>query len=396
MFGIAGPHQADLEASHLGKVLAPALRGIGRRAQITHVARNGFEPGPEQPRQAEQHGIALIRRRIAAIAEHGDAWQAFAEKPHQLLMHSQGDAARAPGKRRDVTRELQRIAETLFGLNIDVLAGKAAACPGNFRKTRPLAFGRAKPPFIFVKTLAEFAAHEQENAEPGTGIGVMRRQRDRAAQRGNAFVEAAAVMQRRAVIGPAVGIIRLELDGAAKSGDRLVEFPQSVERIAEIAVGFGEVRRGRDCLALCARRLFVVFQLVERDAEIAQRRRQIRLDGKRTPCLFNGELGPPGKAKHLAEIGVKHRDLWRELGRALHMLDSLGKLAVLMCDDAEEVFDFRRIRLHLEDLTAHRLGFRQPAVVAAALGVLQCLTERHERRWCLPAPIVHCLDAPLS
>ncbi|WP_050423512.1 hypothetical protein [Bradyrhizobium tropiciagri] len=67
-----------------------------------------------------------------------------------------------------------------------------------------------------------------------------------------------------------------------------------------------------------------------------------------------------------------------------------------MRDDAEEVFGFRRVRLHLEDLTAHRLGFDQPAVVAAALGVLQCLTERHERRLCLPAHIVHCLDAPPS
>ncbi len=373
MLGIAGPHQPDFEALHPCQLLAPALRGIDRRLQIRHARGNGFEPRPEQPRQAQKYGVALVRRGIAAVAEHGDAGQALTQQPHQLLMHTQGDALRAPGKQRDVTGELQRIAEALLGLNIDMFAGKALACPGNFRKARALAFARAQPPFILVQTLAEFATHQQENAEAGPGVGVMRRQCDRAPQRGDAFIEAVAMVERRAIIGPAIGIIGLELDGAAIGGDRLVELPHRVQRIAEIAVRLGEVRRGSDRLALRTCGSFIVFQLVERDAEIAQRRRHLGLDGERAPRLIDGELRPPGKAEHLAEIGMKQRDLRRKPGRALDMLDGLSKLAVLMRDDAEQVFGFRRARLSLEDLTAHRLGFHQPAFVAAAIGVLQRL-----------------------
>ena len=115
--------------------------------------------------------------------------------------------AGARGERRDIARELQRVAKALLGLDIDVLAGEAFALPRIFRKFWALALGRAQPPFVFVPAFAEIAAHEQEYAEPGMGVGVMRRQRDGAAQRRNTFVEAAAMMQRGAEIGPGVGVI---------------------------------------------------------------------------------------------------------------------------------------------------------------------------------------------
>ena len=80
MLGIARPDHADLDALHLGEPLVPALCRVRRRAQIGHLGRNGFEPRLEQARQAQQHGVALIGRRIAAIAEHGDAGQALAQQ----------------------------------------------------------------------------------------------------------------------------------------------------------------------------------------------------------------------------------------------------------------------------------------------------------------------------
>ena len=168
-------------------------------------------------------------------------------------MHAQRDLGAAREKKRHVARELQRIAETLLGLDINVLAGEVFALPRDFRKFRALALGRAQPPLVFVPAFGEVAAHEKENAEAGPRIGVMRRQRDGAAQCRNAFFEAAAVMQRGAEIGPAVGIIGIDLDGAAVSGDRLVEAPQGMQRVAEIAVRLGKIGLGRDRLALGAR-----------------------------------------------------------------------------------------------------------------------------------------------
>ena len=136
----------------------------------------------------------------------------------------------------------------------------------------------------------------KQNAEPGTGIGVMRRERDGAAQCRNAFFEAAAVMQRGAEIGPAVGIVRIELDGAAIGDDRFVEAAQGVQRIAEIAVRFGEIGLGRDRLALRARGAFVILQFVERDAEIAQRRRHCWARSRaRARAASAASLGRPAR-----------------------------------------------------------------------------------------------------
>ena len=116
--------------------------------------------------------------------------------------------------------------------------------------------------------------------------------------------------------------------------------------------------------------LLVVLQFVKRDAEIAQRRRHVRLDLERAPRRFGGEARAAGKAQHLAEIGMKQRDLRRKPDRALHVLDRLAELAVLVRDDAEQMLGLRRLRLRLEDAAAERLRLHQPALVAAALGMM--------------------------
>ena len=144
---------------------------------------------------------------------------------------------------------------------------------------------------------------------------------------------------------------------------------------------FGEVGLGRDRLAMGAGGLFVILQLVERDAEIAQRHRHMRIDRERAPRRVGGEPGTPRQPQHLAEIGVKQRGLRREFGRALHMLDRLAELAVLVRDEAEQMLRFRRVRLRLDHLAAKRLRLRQSPLVAAAIGQGQRFTQRQERRW---------------
>ena len=162
-----------------------------------------------------------------------------------------------------------------------------------------------------------------------------------------------------------------------------------MQRIAEIAVRFGEIRAGGDGLALRQRRFLVVFQFVERDAEIAQGRRHRRLDFERAPRLRHREPRPSGEAEHLAEIGMKQSDVWGELGRPLHMLDRLAKLAVLVGDDAEQVLGLRQVGLCLQHLPANRVGLHQPALGAATLGIAQRLAERHDGGIRLAGDVVH-------
>jgi hypothetical protein len=62
------------------------------------------------------------------------------------------------------------VAKALLGFDIDVLAGKTRSFPWPFRKARAvLALRRAQPPFVLIPAFAEVAAHQQENAQPGTG-----------------------------------------------------------------------------------------------------------------------------------------------------------------------------------------------------------------------------------
>ena len=239
-------------------------------------------------------------------------------------MHAQRHRASACGEQRQIARELQAVAKTLLGLHINVLAGEVFPLPGPLRETRALALARARPPFIFLPALGQIAAHEQEDAEPGVGVGVMRRKRDRAAQRHDRFIETAVVVQRGAEIGPGVGVVGLQFDGATVGCDSAIELAQGMQRVAEIAVRLGESRIGSDCLALRLRRLLVVLQLIERDAEVAQRRWHRWLNFERAPRLLDRELGPAGEPVHFAEIGLEQRHLRRKLDRALQVRDRLA------------------------------------------------------------------------
>ncbi|HEY1540906.1 MAG TPA: hypothetical protein VGG01_00725 [Xanthobacteraceae bacterium] len=331
----------------------------------------------------------MIRRRIAAVAEHVDARQALAQQRHELLMHPQRHLAGARREQRRIARELQRVAEALLGLHIDVPPREAFAFPRPFGKARALALGRTQPPLVRVPALAEIAAHEQQDAEARTRVGVAGRERDGAAQSGGALRELAGMMQRGAEIGPGVGVIGIELDGATIGGDRLVKALQRMERVAEIAVRLAEIGLGGDRAPLRARRLLVILELVECDAEIAQRRRHGRVDLERAPGFVGRELGAAGKAQHLAQIGMKQRILRRKPHRAAHVLDRVGKLAVLVCDHAEQVLGFRQVRLRRQHAAAQSLGLDQPSLATVAVGEAERLAERHDLLHRAPRDLVH-------
>jgi len=217
---------------------------------------------------------------------------------------------------------------------------------------------------------------------PGMGIRVVRRKRQGVAERGDALLVGSVVVERGAEIGPGLGIVGLDRDGAAIADGRLVELPQRMQGVAQIAVRLGEFRIGGDRLAVDARGLLVVLELVERDAEIAQRHRHVGLDLDRPPRQFGRELGAAGETQHLAEIGVKERDLGRQPDRLLDVLDRIAQVAVLVGDQPEEMLGYRQVGLRFENAPADRLGLDQPAFGAAALDVHERIVNRHEAGVC--------------
>ncbi len=161
--------------------------------------------------------------------------------------------------------------------------------------------------------------------------------------------------------------------------------------VAEIAVRLGEIRIGGYRLPLRVGGLFVVFQLIERDTEITQGRRHFRLDRRaRAAPASTASLRSASEPEHFAEIGVKQRNAWRKLGRALHVFDRLAELAILVCDDARADAPLRAgsaaPRARAGKLSS---ASSKPAFAAAALSISERFAERHEGRGLLLGDLVH-------
>jgi hypothetical protein len=305
MFRITAPHDADLEAAHRREAIGPTRQSFRRRTQIRHLRRDRLEARLEEMRQAHQGAVASIRRRIAAIAENVDAGQALPHQAHELLMHAQTHLAGTLGEQRNVAGELQRVAEPLLGLDIDVPAGEAFALPRAFGKARPLALGRTQPPFVFRPAFGEVAVHQQQYAEARMRIGMVRRKSDGAAQDRHRLRVNAVVVQRGAEIGPGIAIGRIERGGTAIGVDRRVETLEAMQRVAEIAMRLSEIGIGGDRPAIGAHRFFIVLQFEERGTEIAPGERHGGIDRDRAAAFFDRPFEPAGLAIHFAEIGVK-------------------------------------------------------------------------------------------
>ena len=378
MLGPARPDQPDLEAAHASQPLAPARRHLGRRAQISHRRRDRLEASAEQARQAQQCAFDIGRRGRAAVTEKLDADEVGAHQCQQRLVHAEADRAGTRSEHRQVARELDGVAKALLGLHVDVPAGEAFALPRALRKARALDLTREQPPFVFVEALGEVAAHQQQYAEPGMGVGVLRRERERAAQRCDALLVAAGMVQRGTEIAPGIGEIGLERDGAAIGVDRLVVTLERVERVAEAVVRQGEIGRDRNGAAMTRRRLLVVLALVERGAEIAQRLRIARLERDRAPAGGDRLVDASGEPAHLAEIGLVERHVRRQRGRPLQMPDRLGEFSGLMRNERKDVQRVGLVGLRRENAAAGRLGIGEPPGAALLLGEREEIGDRHQ------------------
>ena len=100
-------------------------------------------------------------------------------------------------------------------------------------------------------------------------------------------------------------------------------------------------------------------------------------------------LGRAGQPQHLAEIGVKQRDLRRELDRTLHVLDCFAELAVLMRDDAEEMFGLGAVRLGLEEAAAQRFGLTKAPLGQTSLSLLKSFRNRNSLRVSATSNLLH-------
>jgi hypothetical protein len=222
-----------------------------------------------------------------------------------------------------------------------------------------------------------FFPARQQDAEPGTRIGVIGRQRERPAQRRDGLLEVPGMVERGAEIAPRIGEARRQRDGVPIGGDRLVEALERIERVAEAAMGQREIRLERDGATMTRSGLVEFLQLVQGDAEIGESLWIIGFQRDRAPAFCDRLVDTARQPAHLAQIGMVERHVGRELRRPPQVRDGIAEPPRLVGDNAEQMDGVRLVRLCRQDAVAQRLRLGKPAGTAVLLGQHEGIRQRH-------------------
>jgi hypothetical protein len=230
-----------------------------------------------------------------------------------------------------------------------------------------------------LKAALEIAMHEEQDAQPRAGIGVLRVKRNRLAQRRDGVLVASGMVERGAKIAPGVGEIGTQRDGAAVRRFRLIKALEREQRVAEIAVCPREIRFEGDGTGVALGGLRVSLLLVKRDAEIAERFGIVGLKRERAPGFGDRELRMSGEPMHFAEIGTVEGDLGGERDRAAKVIDRFREPAVLVGRQRQQVEGDRLGGPGRQDVAAERLRLAQAAGAKILLGKRERAGKRQRR-----------------
>ncbi len=144
---------------------------------------------------------------------------------------------------RDVAHELDRVAETLIGDEQQRAVVQHVALPvrlvgGRHRRRHA---GHLEAPLELLPPGAVVAVEQQRFAQLEMRAGVVRRQRDDAAETRDRVCDLAAIVVHEAEIIMRVAIVRTEFGRAAAVTERLVELALYATHFAEVAMTHGRI-----------------------------------------------------------------------------------------------------------------------------------------------------------
>src|SRR6185437_14915577 len=220
-----------------------------------------------------------------AVAERDDFVDAFdvGEDAMQLDGRFEDHAATARRDQRDITREMDRVAETLLGMDQDCLTVQFLAAP----LRRAEAFRCRDVPAPAMEAFGKLALHEQR--EPVIPMRAFMRRVDGegafiALMRGR---RVALLQQHIAEIDMRVDRMRLQRNRFAEMPDSSVELVALREDTAEIVMRGGICRLQREDALIAGCGLIALAQLVERGAEIVERVDVIGIECQRLAIMLD-------------------------------------------------------------------------------------------------------------
>ena len=249
MGGAAAPAQADAQSCTLACALAsirravqthPPRAGAGRvGVQVGNVGRDVVQTRAQQQRQAQQRAVqvAMGRGLVGAddLLRAGQAGQ----QAQQRRLHLQQHAPTLPGQHGGIARELQGVAQALFGLQQQRLAGQRLAPPA--RRVRPGRQGpegrHCQPALVGRPAAGQVAVQQPAQRQVQAHRRGLRVEPRRLLHRGAGLGQRALVLQHHAQAGPGAGQIGLQGHAAARQRQGLVGPAQAGQLRHQIAQG---------------------------------------------------------------------------------------------------------------------------------------------------------------
>ncbi len=186
------------------------------------------------------------------------------------LEHDRGAAAR---QQRRIARELDGVAQTLFGMQQDGLARERIFAEPERAAVAAARVGHAgalPAPFVLLEAAAQVAQPEQAQRLIEMGIGIVFLPRDRLAEAVDRVGVAVERLQRAAAIIPGLHMVGGRGEGAIEGGDGFVITAERGQRVAAIVQRGRVSRHQRQCGVEIGERRFAAAEHCERTAAAKQ------------------------------------------------------------------------------------------------------------------------------
>ena len=251
--------------------------------QIRNGRRDGVDRRAEGERKTHERAVKIEARQLVATAINSVDVRGILNQRNQSIGDLQDDLAALISNHRQVTNELDAVAETLFGVQQDGLAGQRFAAPLWLREFARLQFSFAPPaPLIAGPAARKITDGQAQQAFVPVRFGEIGSERDGPVEALDRFLGPIQVAQRVASIDPGIDIVRRCFERPVIIGKRVGRAVELDQRVAAIVIALVVI--GLKCESTIARvqRLAVPAHFAQRVAAIAMRLGEIRPDAYST------------------------------------------------------------------------------------------------------------------
>ncbi len=214
------------------------------------IGRDRRGLGLERQREAAQRAVDVEGRKRFAARHHADHALELPQQRRELRLHLQHDLGARARQQRDIARELDRVAQSLLGVQQDRVAlkwifsePKRTAVAAALRRHA----GSTPPPFVLLEAAAKVADRQQRKRLIEMRVGVILADFECLGIARHRLVMAIERLQREAAIVQGLYVVGSNRERAVIGRDRIPIATQAEQAYAAVVVRGRIVGRHRQC-----------------------------------------------------------------------------------------------------------------------------------------------------